>query len=48
MSNSSLIREFFSTPNKPVTYAELKDLTSGERAELAALITAEASVPDAA
>jgi hypothetical protein len=34
MNKSQLIEEFFFTPLRPVTFDELRDLTSGDRGEL--------------
>ena len=35
MSKMKIIKEYFSIPGKPVTFAELKALTSTQRQELA-------------
>ncbi len=41
-NNSVLIKDFFSENSRPVTYMELKELTSNERIELADLIRSTA------
>ena len=44
-NNWKLIREYFSTPERPVTTAELRALTSDDRQQLVALLDTELGTP---